>query len=61
MVSHVLMEDREDAESLLVDNLGAADYPKASVRRIRASLEDSFISMIEREDKRIADQGGRTR
>jgi len=59
--SHVLMELGDDAPARLSADLAAAGLAAADVREIRASLEDSFISLIEREDMRITAEGGRTR
>jgi ABC-2 type transport system ATP-binding protein len=59
--SHVLVERVRDAEALLRERLLEVGLSGALTRRIRASLEDSFISMIEREDRKMAVQGGRAR
>jgi len=61
MSGHVLMEKGERAGALLKMELAGAGLASAKARRIRASLEDSFISMIEREDALMAEQGGRSR
>jgi len=59
MASHVLMD--KGAGEALQGELVDAGFASAEARRIRASLEDSFISMIEREDALMAAQGGRSR
>jgi len=59
--THVLMEHGESADRQLAAELSSAGIMGGEVREIRASLEDSFISLIEREDTRIAAEGGRTR
>jgi ABC-2 type transport system ATP-binding protein len=64
LASHVLMErgdGADDAAAGLTRALAEAGLAEARVRPIRASLEDSFISMIEAEDRRMAAEGGRAR
>jgi ABC-2 type transport system ATP-binding protein len=61
LTTHVLMEKGEGVRDLLAGTVSELGFADADVRPIRASLEDSFISLIEREDRRIAAEGGRTR
>lgn len=59
LTTHVLMA--EGGADALEAAIGAADLGEARVRPIRASLEDSFIALIEEEDRRMAAEGGRAR
>ena len=59
--THVMMARSADPAAALRRELAALALAGADARPIRASLEDSFISLIEREDDRIAAEGGRTR
>jgi len=61
LVSHVLIDNGDDAEARVRNDLQQAGLADAQVRRVRASLEDAFIRLIEREDERIAAEGGRAR
>jgi hypothetical protein len=45
----------------LAREITRANLAGAQVRPIRTSLEDAFIRLIEREDERMASQGGRGR
>ncbi|MDP8256817.1 MAG: ABC transporter ATP-binding protein [Candidatus Alcyoniella australis] len=59
--ARVLCDEGRCAQSDLERLLAAAGLEAAQVRPTRATLEDAFITLIEREDRRIAAQGGRTR
>jgi drug efflux transport system ATP-binding protein len=61
MNAHVLIDEGLDGASIISKTLHESGVEGADTRMIRASLEDSFITMIEREDERIALSGGRTR
>jgi len=61
LVSHVLMEKDGGAAERLSAALVHAGLTGATVRPIRAGLEDAFIHLIEREDARITREGGRAR
>jgi len=61
LVSHVLIDHGAEATERVRALVHEAGWPEARVRPIRASLEDAFIHLIEREDRRIAAEGGRAR
>jgi ABC-2 type transport system ATP-binding protein len=61
LTSRVLIEDGPSAAQRVQGLLAEAGWPEARVRPIRPSLEDAFTHLIEREDERIAAEGGRTR
>jgi ABC-2 type transport system ATP-binding protein len=58
--THVLVDARPDSESLLKEELTQIGFAGARIRKIRPSLEDTFIRLIEREDRKTAEAGGRT-
>jgi ABC-2 type transport system ATP-binding protein len=60
-VARVLMEDGPESRRRLGQNLSEAGLPDARLRPVRASLEDAFIHLIEREDALMAARGGRAR
>jgi len=61
LTTRVLVANDPDPLETVRGVLASGDGPGASARRIRASLEDAFIHLIEQEDRRIAAQGGRAR
>jgi len=61
LASRVLVAGDPDPVEAVRAALARGDWEGASVRRIRAGLEDAFIHLIEQEDERIAGEGGRTR
>ena len=61
LVSHLLVDDGPEAPARARRALADEGWPEATVRPIRASLEDAFIRLIEREDERTAAEGGRAR
>jgi ABC-2 type transport system ATP-binding protein len=61
LTARVLVDDGATASPRLAEMLGAAGFAAARVTPSRASLEDAFIHLIEREDERIAAAGGRGR
>ncbi len=61
LTSRVLMENGPGAAEKLEGLLAREGWPKTQVRPIRASLEDAFMHLIELEDERIAQEGGRAR
>ena len=61
LTTRVLMEDAPDCLERVRALLDEGGFAGAEVRRIRPSLEDAFMHLIELEDERIAAEGGRTR
>jgi ABC-2 type transport system ATP-binding protein len=59
--SHVLTDRKPETGDHLARELARGGLAEAQVRPIRTSLEDAFIRLIEREDERMASQGGRGR
>jgi len=61
LTSRVLVAREPDPVETVRGVLAAGDWPGASLRSVRASLEDAFIHLIEQEDRRIGAGGGRAR
>ncbi len=61
LTSRVLVAGEPDPEETVRGVLAGGDWDGAAVRRIRTSLEDAFIHLIEQEDERITAGGGRAR
>jgi ABC-2 type transport system ATP-binding protein len=61
LVARVLADDGPAAQTRVQELLRAAGLGGAQAKPARATLEDAFIRLIEREDARIAAAGGRGR
>ncbi len=61
LVNHILMNKVDNALEILNNELFRAGFNNFKVKQIRPSLEDSFINMIELEDKKIETTGIRMR
>ncbi|MDP8223247.1 MAG: ABC transporter ATP-binding protein [Candidatus Lernaella stagnicola] len=61
LAARVSTEPGDAGESRIRALLAEAALAEAKVRPVRATLEDAFIHLIEREDARIEAEGGRAR
>jgi ABC-2 type transport system ATP-binding protein len=61
LAARVLADDGPQAQTRVEGLLAAAGLTAARTAPTRATLEDAFIRLIEREDEKLAAEGGRSR